>query len=145
MHFPRLLSLSLMLVGASVTSALQFCQVVPEYKTDLCLAVTSGINTTTGKNDLSMHMSVDFKDRVGWAAVGVGEEMSGALMFVMFPGAKVGGKSSIVNFPLPASHKQMSRDINRMSNRVRTLVLMMSRCNSQHTNHRQLAPTHRDN
>lgn len=90
-----------MLAGASVTSALQFCQLVPEYKTNLCLAVTSGTNTTTGKNDLSMHMSVDFTDRIGWAAVGIGEEMSGALMFVMFPGVEVGGKSSPFQFPDP--------------------------------------------
>jgi hypothetical protein len=75
-------------------SALQFCAFNEVRKADLCLAVTSAKNSTTGKNDLSMHLSVVFVDRMGWASVGIGEKMAGSLMFFIYPGVADGGKFS---------------------------------------------------
>jgi hypothetical protein len=87
----RLLTQISILLGLRAVRALQFCNVDPQYKTDLCFAVRSSTNITTGREDLSLHLSAKFEDRIGWAAVGIGEEMGGALMFVLYPGAEVGG------------------------------------------------------
>lgn len=59
----------------------------------MCIAVSSFKNATTNANDLLLSMSVHFHQRRGWAAFGIGEAMSGALMFVMYPGVNEGGKS----------------------------------------------------
>lgn len=76
-------------------SPVQFCQVNTEAskQTDLCFAVASWKNATTEKKDVSLHFSVRFKERNGWAAFGVGGHMKGALMFVMYPGDGEGGLS----------------------------------------------------
>jgi hypothetical protein len=71
---------------------LQFCAVDNAQTTDICLALTSAQNSTTQANDLSLQLSVRFfAEKTGWAAVGVGEEMDGALMFVLYPGFEDGG------------------------------------------------------
>src|ERR1700753_3104250 len=76
----------------SFSGALQFCKVDEAKKTDLCLALASSHNTTTHAKDLSLHLSVSFPaENTGWAAVGIGGEMKGALMFVLYPGFEDGG------------------------------------------------------
>lgn len=88
----KLPSVFLVAATASLGSALQFCKIDLDHSTDLCLAVSSATNTSTGQDDLSIQFSAKFEEENGWAAVGFGEEMSGALMFVMYPGVKVDGK-----------------------------------------------------
>lgn len=82
----------LLLISTTLVSALQFCQLDVARKTDLCFAITSATNATTGKNDVSINLSVAFKERNGWAGIGIGDKMDGALMFVMYPGENDGGK-----------------------------------------------------
>jgi hypothetical protein len=81
-----------LLFVSTLSSALQFCKVDAEKKTDLCLALAASHNITTHAKDLSLHLSVRFfAPNTGWAAVGVGKEMKGALMFVLYPGFDDGG------------------------------------------------------
>ncbi|CZR53543.1 uncharacterized protein PAC_03422 [Phialocephala subalpina] len=88
--FP-LLSVWLLNSLVAASSPLQFCSVSEPKKTDLCFAVASSKNSTTQKNDLSLHISAKFVvDATGWAAVGIGEGMDNALMFVMYPGGEEG-------------------------------------------------------
>ncbi len=78
---------------------LQFCAVDTTQQTDLCFALASAQNSTTLAKDLSLHLSVKFfGEKRGWAAVGVGEKMSGALMFVLYPGFDDGGTCFIFIF-----------------------------------------------
>lgn len=80
--------------AVSALSPLQFCSVNEPRKTDLCFAVASSNNITTQKHDLSLHISAKFVvDATGWAAVGIGQTMDNALMFVMYPGGEEGRKS----------------------------------------------------
>jgi hypothetical protein len=79
--------------GHNVPTPVQLCQVNDGRKTDMCLALTSHTNTSTNSKDLQLHLSVRFyEERTGWAAFGIGEKMHTGLMFVMYPGAKEGGK-----------------------------------------------------
>lgn len=76
---------------AAASTPLQYCSVNEETKTDLCFAVASWKNSTTEANDLSLHISAKFVvDATGWAAVGIGEKMNNALMFVIYPGGQEG-------------------------------------------------------
>jgi hypothetical protein len=60
-------------------------------KTDICVAFASYQNASTGSDDLYLDLSSKFHDRVGWAALGLGQEMAGALMFVIYPGRQQDG------------------------------------------------------
>jgi hypothetical protein len=82
----------LIFISYAAGASLQYCRVHEGMKSDLCLALASHTNSTTGKKDLSLHLSVHFfQERTGWAAFGVGDKMDKALMFVLYPGVKDGG------------------------------------------------------
>jgi len=71
---------------AASASATQFCHLHPSKTTDLCFALTSSQNSSTETKDLSLHISARFPaPGTGWAAVGIGHQMAGSLMFVMYP------------------------------------------------------------
>lgn len=89
-------SIWLLASTAIASTPLQHCTVREEIKTDLCFAVSSWKNSTTGTNDLSLQISARFAvAATGWAAVGIGEKMNQALVFVMYPGGREGGMSSL--------------------------------------------------
>jgi hypothetical protein len=72
--------------SAASASATQFCHLNPSKTTDLCFALTSSQNSSTETKDLSLHISARFPaPGTGWAAVGIGHQMAGSLMFVMYP------------------------------------------------------------
>ncbi|KAL2066753.1 hypothetical protein VTL71DRAFT_2825 [Oculimacula yallundae] len=85
-QFRSLVALSALL---SLTEALQFCHVEAK-RTDLCFAVASYKNHTTEEKDVSIHLAARFEGRNGWTAIGIGKEMKGALMVVMYPGDQDG-------------------------------------------------------
>ncbi|KAF4622660.1 hypothetical protein G7Y89_g14367 [Cudoniella acicularis] len=71
-------------------SQVQFCP--PSNEGDICLALTSNLNTTTQVKDLYLHISVRLPEKgTGWGAFGIGDVMSEALMFVIYPGEKDDG------------------------------------------------------
>lgn len=95
-------ALSLLALFPSISASLQFCKRDAAKETDLCLAVASSHNASTHVNDVSLHLSVRFSaPATGWAAVGVGEQMKGALMFVLYPGLEDDCKmTSALSFPI---------------------------------------------
>jgi hypothetical protein len=75
----------------SLSAQQQACVQDAESMTDICVAYASYQNASTGNDDLYLDLSSKFHDRVGWAALGLGQEMAGALMFVMYPGRQQDG------------------------------------------------------
>lgn len=74
--------------SASASSPSQFCtgSTGKDANTDFCFALASSHNETTDAKDLSLHLSARFlAPGTGWAGIGIGSEMSGSLMFVMYP------------------------------------------------------------
>ena len=82
------LCLSALLIIFSIicdAQAGQFCTRDSLTKTDLCVAIHHSINSSTSRADLTIHIRSVFVDRNGWAAVGLGDRMDDALMFVLCP------------------------------------------------------------
>ncbi|XMA10274.1 hypothetical protein WAI453_003065 [Rhynchosporium graminicola] len=90
MHQSRGLKFIVLSAIVSLSSALQSCHRVDPKRVDICFAVSSYKNHTTDTKDVSIHFSARFEGRKGWAAVGIGGEMKGGLMVVMYPGVKDG-------------------------------------------------------
>lgn len=68
-------------------SPAQYCRVDDELGVDFCASITSHGNESTTNVDLYIRTSSRFRSRNGWSAIGTGETMSGALMFVFYPSA----------------------------------------------------------
>lgn len=139
--FTTLLSLLLL---TSFSAALQFCKIDEEKKTDLCLALASSHNTTTHAKDLSLHLSVQFPARnTGWAAVGVGEEMKGALMFVLYPGIDDGCSFSPFSHPTQPKFPFYECTRGKVKLTANQAVAVSIRSTSAHISPTALAPSER--
>jgi len=78
---------------ASFSTALQvqFCHQRAIRRTDLCLAITTTLNATTGDPDLNLHLSAKLPNPgKGWVGFGVGLVMDQSLMFSMYGGKEEG-------------------------------------------------------
>jgi len=89
----HLIPLFLTVFLASLTTAqqVQFCHQRAIRKSDICLAITTSLNSTTGDTDLNLHLSARLPEPgKGWVGFGVGAKMDHALMFSMYGGAEEG-------------------------------------------------------
>lgn len=75
-----------------VGSQMQYCRVDVEQKLDFCATLSSFHNISSQTNDLYIRTSTKFNQRMGWSALGIGDTMSEALMFIFYPGVHEGGK-----------------------------------------------------
>lgn len=80
------LYLSLLVGVLSLAQAFQFCAKERETKTDICANIRMFANDTTQETDVLVTLSARLEERRGWAAIAPGHRMSGALMFVVYPG-----------------------------------------------------------
>ena len=83
---------------------LQFCQRNDGSELDLCMAVATVQNAISRTTDTHFSISARFVHRRGWAAFGIGDQMSNAMMLVVYPG----------------------RNMDRMNKSMRSRVLLIS-------------------
>lgn len=76
------------------TAQVQFCHVDKIFELDLCLALSTAYNSTSKGYDHYMTFSGRYERGRGWNAVGIGEKMDKALMFVLYPGREIEGVDS---------------------------------------------------
>lgn len=82
-----ILFLSALLSSAFAYRPLQFCKHRGENgKAEVCFSITSFFNTTTSQTDLYIRLQTyRYKSsKKGWAALGLGERMTGSLMFIVY-------------------------------------------------------------
>jgi len=83
----------LLFITLTATQQVQFCHQRAIRKSDICLALTTSPNSTTGDTDLNLHLSAKLPEQgKGWVGFGVGMEMDHSLMFSMYSGTKEGSK-----------------------------------------------------
>lgn len=70
----------------------QICHSEPALHSNACVAVRTVKSQYERGHDLLMTFSIEFYDRSGWVAFGIGDAMDRALMFVLWPGEHEGGK-----------------------------------------------------
>jgi hypothetical protein len=74
----------------------QYCHSeTPQAPVRFCLAANTRHNVSTQTTDLAITFGHERSPRGGWAAVGIGEGMYGALMFVTYAGTSKDGKGSL--------------------------------------------------
>ena len=100
MHYPALLFLSGLVLALARghrpgSSPAQYCRVDSELGVDICFAFASYRNSSSNENDLYIRTSIRFRERAGWAAVRIGETMSGALMFVFYPASAHSNEATV--------------------------------------------------
>jgi hypothetical protein len=87
--------LTILLPTITAAQQVQFCHQRAVRKSDICLALTTSPNVTTGETDLHLHLSAKLPDPgKGWVGFGVGVKMDHALMFSMYGGKTEGCKYS---------------------------------------------------
>ena len=72
--------------GFQTCKGLQFCHNNVAQNIDLCMAITTTESVTSQTLETNFLISAKFAHRRGWAAFGVGDSMSTALMLVVYPG-----------------------------------------------------------
>src|ERR1700729_4002848 len=89
MHFPTFVTATLALVFTTVSAyrPVQFVKHTGESgRADQAFSLVNYFNTTTQQSDLYIRMWM-FRyasENKGWAALGLGPQMKGALMFIMY-------------------------------------------------------------
>lgn len=74
---------------------MQYCRVDLEEGVDFCASFSSYANPSSGKTDLYVRTSTKFRNKLGWSAVGTGETMTGALMFVFYPTSATNDEATV--------------------------------------------------
>ncbi|KAI1194548.1 CBD9-like protein [Nemania serpens] len=69
------------LFSSRVAAAIQYCH--KDELVNLCLGMAAAKNETSGGTDLFVTLGFEGSATTGWMALGVGEQMAGALMFLM--------------------------------------------------------------
>ena len=79
----------------------------PNENVDFCLAVTSQLNTTTKAHNVYLTFTHTRRQMsaTGWTAIGIGDEMSGSLMFIVY-GDPASGHAPIVSIRASTGHQQ---------------------------------------
>jgi hypothetical protein len=77
----------LLVTLTSAFSPAQYCRVDEELGVDFCASITSFANVSSTNADVYIRISSRFRSKNGWSAIGTGETMAGALMFVFYPSA----------------------------------------------------------
>lgn len=95
--------LSLLVVSFSLAQAFQFCAKERETKTDICANIRMFANDTTQQTDVLVTLSARLEERRGWAAIAPGQRMSGALMFIVYPGEGTQGACRLSSGPFMPS------------------------------------------
>ncbi|KAH7625145.1 hypothetical protein B0T09DRAFT_66560 [Sordaria sp. MPI-SDFR-AT-0083] len=104
------------LLGASTTTTteattdkkVQYCQTgLTSGAADFCVSLSSLPNVTTSSHDIFFHLTVTRWNANGWTAIGTGQTMAGALMFVVY-GDPVNGteKEPVVSVRTVEGHRQ---------------------------------------
>lgn len=103
------------LLGASTTTTstttdnkVQYCQTgLTSGAADFCLSLSSLPNITTSSHDIYFHLTVTRWNANGWTAIGTGQTMAGALMFVVY-GDPINGteKEPVVSVRTVEGHRQ---------------------------------------
>ncbi|KAK3396854.1 hypothetical protein B0T20DRAFT_500318 [Sordaria brevicollis] len=102
--------------GASTTvsentsddNKVQYCQTgLVTGEADFCVSLASYPNATTKSDDIYFHLAVTRWNANGWTAIGTGQTMAGALMFVIY-GDPVNGteKEPVVSIRTVEGHRQ---------------------------------------
>ncbi|KAI1114945.1 CBD9-like protein [Nemania sp. NC0429] len=73
--------LGTVLLSSCVTAAIQYCH--KDELVNLCLGMATAKNETSGGTDLFVTLGYEGSATKGWMAIGIGEQMAGALMFLM--------------------------------------------------------------
>lgn len=77
----------LLFVFLSAANTVQYCTDKWETsRVSFCVGASSSYDATSQAADVYLTLLASFKSKRGWGAIGVGERMSGALMFVTYPG-----------------------------------------------------------
>lgn len=87
---PILSLIALLAVLKPTNAASQFCEVNEIEQRDVCVAINTFHNASSGANDFYMTMSAKFPRGFGWVAIGSGYIMHRSLMFIMYPGKEPG-------------------------------------------------------
>ncbi|ERF72626.1 hypothetical protein EPUS_05680 [Endocarpon pusillum Z07020] len=74
---------------------IQFCKQEDTVSLDFCVAVTPYQNATSASTDLYVTITRTRPETDGWLGVGLGSEMNGALMFVLYDDPQDGLRTSI--------------------------------------------------
>ncbi|KAJ8130362.1 hypothetical protein O1611_g3268 [Lasiodiplodia mahajangana] len=74
-------ALGVMLFCSWARAAIQYCH--KDELVDMCLGMTTAKNETSDGTDLFMTLGFEGSATKGWMALGIGEQMAGALMFLM--------------------------------------------------------------
>lgn len=93
---------------ATTDNKVQYCQIgLASGAADFCLSLASYQNTTTSSHDIYFHLAVTRWNANGWTAIGTGQTMAGALMFVVY-GDPVNGteKEPVVSIRTVEGHRQ---------------------------------------
>ncbi|KAI1127137.1 CBD9-like protein [Nemania abortiva] len=80
-HFLSRGLLGVALFCSWATAAIQYCH--KDELVNMCLGMTTAKNEATSKTDLFMTLGFEGSATTGWMALGIGEQMAGALMFLM--------------------------------------------------------------
>ncbi|KAK3491076.1 uncharacterized protein B0T23DRAFT_421390 [Neurospora hispaniola] len=86
----------------------QYCQTgLTSGAADFCLSLFSLPNTTTASHDIYFHLTITRWNANGWTAIGTGQTMAGALMFIVY-GDPVNGteKEPVVSVRTVEGHRQ---------------------------------------
>jgi hypothetical protein len=70
----------LLLASPAAAAGVQYCH----DKLQFCMAVSTKTNTTTQGRDIFVSLSAQPSENGGWTAVGIGQAMAGALMFLIY-------------------------------------------------------------
>ncbi|EEA20763.1 hypothetical protein TMatcc_000752 [Talaromyces marneffei ATCC 18224] len=70
----------LLLISSTLVAGIQYCHTGP----DFCFAATTQQNTSSDSHDVYLTISATPSKKGGWTGVGLGREMKGALMFIVY-------------------------------------------------------------
>ncbi|KAJ8130250.1 hypothetical protein O1611_g3381 [Lasiodiplodia mahajangana] len=93
---------------STAAEPVQYCKYgAQDGEVDFCVGILLHNNISTDSHDLYITMSVSRPERTskGWTAIGIGEVMQGALMFIVY-GDSTSGEQPIVSIRKSIGHKQ---------------------------------------
>lgn len=70
----------LLLISPTLVAGIQYCHTGP----DFCFAAATQHNTSSESHDVYLTISATPSQKGGWTSVGIGREMKGALMFIIY-------------------------------------------------------------
>ncbi|KAI1378898.1 hypothetical protein F4677DRAFT_412337 [Hypoxylon crocopeplum] len=109
--FLQLCAVSWLLASTALAEPVQYCRfgdaARPNQDADFCVGLTTQRNVSTGAHNVFLTMTHTRRQRsaTGWTAVGVGDEMKGSLMFIVY-GDPASGEKPIVSIRASEGHSQ---------------------------------------